>query len=102
MLFFGQEMFQIIVVEGFPHHILIILIEGFAVVVISPAITVGVGITIEHGQTAVVDCHEVILLFCRGPGTQADKPIQGQTVQRLEIGNLGKAQVQVGQTVAAG
>ena len=94
----------LIQLEDNPDHVLIIREEGLAVVIIAPAVAVGVALAGENGDTFFfgMDAEEGCPLVFAGLGGQADEPFQTQAIQGHVILDTGIAQIQILEAVAAG
>ena len=65
-----QNFVCLVVIEYFPDHIFIIPEHGLTVVIITPSVTVGLGIAVEHSDAFCLgmDGHKGILLLGGGLG----------------------------------
>ena len=66
-LVLGQILFQLVVIKGLAHHVLIVGVEGLAVVVVAPG-RPGVRVAVKYSAAAVMDFLEGFLLLGRGLG----------------------------------
>ena len=96
-----QKGFQIVVVEGFADDVFIVFVEGIAVVIVAPAVAVGVFLAGVDGQTVGVDLGEDAALVLGCLGGQVHESLQGQAVQGHEVGDIGIADIQETQAFAA-
>ena len=66
-LLFRQIFLQLVVIKGLANHVLIVGVEGLAVVVVAPG-GPGVAVAVEHGAAAVVDFLKGLLFLGGGLG----------------------------------
>ena len=98
-----QNFIGFVVFKDFPDHVLVVPEHGLAVVVIPPAVAIGLGIAVEHGNAFCfgMDGQEGVLLLGGSLGIQINKPFQLQRIQGRQVLDLGVADVQVFQTFTA-
>ena len=54
-----QDFIRFIVIEDFPDHVLVIPEHGLAVVIIPPAIAIGLGIAVENSDAFTLESESV-------------------------------------------